>query len=92
MDTTMNERGVAAAAADGKRVVVMVERIKVKKRSNFETLIKFGTDACEFDALPSVSFSRTSLRALKTLCCASPTQHSSTACHSPFNLTNTLFS
>ncbi|EAA28424.2 hypothetical protein GE21DRAFT_9259 [Neurospora crassa] len=45
MDTTMNERGAAAAAAGGKRVVVMVERIKVKKRSNFETLIKFGTDA-----------------------------------------------
>ncbi|KAK3503674.1 hypothetical protein B0T13DRAFT_444989 [Neurospora crassa] len=45
LDTTMNERGAAAAAADGKRVVVMVERIKVKKRSNFETLIKFGTDA-----------------------------------------------
>ncbi|KAK3492516.1 uncharacterized protein B0T23DRAFT_317285 [Neurospora hispaniola] len=45
MDTTMNERGAAVAASDGKRVVVMVERIKVKKRSNFETLIKFGTDA-----------------------------------------------
>lgn len=52
-DTTMDERGAAAAAADSKRVVVMGERIKVKKRSNFETFIKFGTDACEFDALPS---------------------------------------
>ncbi|KAJ4421368.1 hypothetical protein N0V85_000241 [Neurospora sp. IMI 360204] len=39
----MDERG--PVVADGKRAVVTVERMKVKKRSKFGTLIKFGTDA-----------------------------------------------
>ncbi|KAK3950505.1 peroxisomal biogenesis factor 11-domain-containing protein [Pseudoneurospora amorphoporcata] len=39
---TMGERG--PTTGNGKRASAMGERMKVKKRSNFETLIKFGTD------------------------------------------------
>lgn len=61
-NVTMDEKG--PVVADGKRAVVTVERMKVKKRSNFETLIKFGTDASKL--IPLLSRSSTALRALDT--------------------------
>lgn len=62
-NVTIEDRRAAAADRERTGSVVMGERMKVKKRSTFETLIKFGTDACEYfppsNPLPP---SRTQLR------------------------------
>lgn len=85
INATMKEKGQAAAMADGKGAAVMVERVAVmKKRSNFETLVKFGTDACEFILSPLLFMIPYPLKAPRcSLSPTSPTQNNRTDISSP---------